>query len=299
MAEPRKTVFISYAHKDRKWVDELVTVLAPWIRSKRVELWDDSRIQPGSMWLHEIERALDEATVAVMLVTPAFLASDFIMEREFPVLLERVRKKNMRLMWIAAEPSAFEATPLSEYQAVNDPARPLASLTRAERQSEMVDIAKAIADAVTIGTFAGSLEIIDETTEPIAAAVEKRPERAGRDFGVQAVYEPRDDRISFTGSLTTITVADLTHLPPDDREFIADLDDSLVRNYQRWRDVRRGLGDAGGALDSEIQNQLARIARLICADLNSVLDFLRTMHKYDLEDHYGRYRFICQQLPAT
>jgi hypothetical protein len=299
MAEPRKTVFISYAHKDRRWVDELVTVLAPWIRSKRVELWDDSRIQPGSMWLQEIERALDEATVAVMLVTPAFLASDFIMEREFPVLLERVRKKNMRLMWIAAEPSAYEATPLGQYQAVNNPSRPLASLTRTERQSELVDIAKAIADAVTIGTFAGSLEIIDETTEPIAAAVEKRPERADRDFRVQAVYEPRNDRISFTGSLTTITVADLAHLPPDDREFIADLDDSLVRNYQRWRDVRRGLGDAGGALDGEIQNQLTRIARLICADLNNILDFLRTMHKYDLEDHYGRYRFICQQLPAT
>jgi hypothetical protein len=88
-------------------------------------------------------------------------------------------------------------------------------------------------------------------------------------------------------------------LPASDREFIADLEDSLVRNYDRWKNVRRGLGDAGGALDSEIAGQLNRIERLMCKDLNSILDFLKTMHKFDLEDHYGRYRYICSQLPSV
>ena len=48
MPEPRKTVFVSYAHEDRKWADELITFLAPWIRDKRVDLWDDSRISFGN-----------------------------------------------------------------------------------------------------------------------------------------------------------------------------------------------------------------------------------------------------------
>ena len=82
MAAARKTVFVSYAHKDRKWADELMTFLAPWIRDKRVDLWDDSRIQLGDNWRTEIQKAIEEATVAVLLVTKDFLASDFITKHE-------------------------------------------------------------------------------------------------------------------------------------------------------------------------------------------------------------------------
>lgn len=48
--------------------------------------------------------------------------------------------------------------------------------------------------------------------------------------------------------------------------------------------------------DGEVESPLKRIATLMCKDLNSILDFLRTMHKAELEDHYGRYRYICQRL---
>jgi len=296
MAAARKTVFVSYAHKDRKWADELVAFLAPWIRDKRVDLWDDSRIQLGESWQTEIQKALEEATVAVLLVTKDLLASDFVTTHELPVLLERARQKQVRLAWIAVGHSAVEATELWQFQAVNDPGRPLEALSRAQRNKAMADIAKAIADAVTIGTFAGGLQIIDKTTEPLEAAFEGRAERTSRDFRVQANYEPAQDRISFGGMGVTITAADLERLPDDDREFIADLEDSLDRNYQRWRAVRKGLGDAGGALDDEMDNQLTRIAKLMCRDLNSILDFLREMHKFELEDHYARYRYICERL---
>jgi len=296
MAAARKSVFVSYAHENRRWADEVVKFLAPWIRDKRVDLWDDSRIQLGANWQTEIQKALAEATVAVLLVTPDFLASDFIAQHELPVLLERARREKVRLAWIAVEPSGVEATELWQFQAANDPYRPLETLSRAERNKSMVEIAKAIADAVTMGTFAGGLKIIDETTEPLEAALEGRPERAVRSFGVQAHYEPTRNRISFQGTQVTITAKDLEHLPDQDREFIADLEESLERNYGRWRAVRKGLGDAGGALDGEVEAQLTRIAKLMCRDLNSILDFLRKMYKYELEDHYGRYRFICERL---
>lgn len=128
------------------------------------------------------------------------------------------------------------------------------------------------------------------------AALEGRPERPERVFHVKARYEPTKNEISFTGTRETVTAADLELLPAEDREFIADLEDSLKMNYERWRAVRRGLGDAGGALDSEVERQLSRITKLMCRDLNSILDFLREMHKVELEDHYGRYRFACAKL---
>ncbi len=233
MAEARKTVFVSYAREDRRWANELLTFLAPWIREKRVNLWDDSRIQPGASWRAEIESAIEEATVAVLLVSKAFFASDFISEYELPILVERARTRQMRLAWVAVGYSAVEATPLWQFQAV------------------------------------------------------KRK------------FEPAQDRISFRGAYQSIAVDDLTRLPEADREFIADLEDSLVRNYKRWSAVRKGLGDAGGTLDGEVENQLTRIAKLMCRDLNAILGFLREMHKAELEDHYARYRYICERLNAA
>lgn len=292
-------MFVSYAHKDRKWADELLTFLAPWIRDKRVDLWDDSRLQAGDNWKTEIREAIHEASVAVLLVSKDFLASDFIAEQELPMLLERATRKEIRLAWIAVGHSSVLETPLAQFQAVNDPQHPLMTLARSERDKVMVDIAKKIADAVTIRTLAGGLRIIDETTEPIEAALENRFEDENRSFRVQAEYEPSQDRISFSGTSEKISVNDLAYLPQEDREFIADLEDSLDRNYKRWRLVRRTLGDAGGALDGEVQAQLARITKLMCSDLNAILDFLRDMHKFELEDHYARYRFICAKLQSA
>src|SRR5262249_9630753 len=162
-----------------------------------------------------------------------------------------------------------------------------------------VEIETKVADAVRMGTWAGGLQIIDETTEPLEAALAGRPENKDRRFGVQAKYEAAVDRISFVGATQVITVADLDRLPPADREFIADLEDSLDRNYKRWAAVRKGLGDAGGALDDEVERQLARIAKIMCRDLQAILGFLRDMHKGELEDHYSRYRYICERLHAA
>src|SRR6185436_16407477 len=97
----------------------------------------------------------------------------------------------------------------------------------------------------------------------------------------------------------TITVADFANLPPEDREFIADLDDSMGRNYERWKAERDKLGNDGGVHDGDVEKELTRIGRLICRDLNSILKFIHDMHKAELEDHYARYRFICQQLGAA
>ena len=298
MPEPRKTVFLSYSHKDRKWVNELSTFLAPWLRDRRVEYWDDSRIVLGANWQTDIEHAIDSATVAVPLVTANYLASRFVMEVELPLLIERARKSQLRLAWVAVTHSAVEATALWNFQAANDPSRPLDTLDKPRRSQVMSDVARQIADAATIGTLARGLRTIDETTEPFEAALEGRPAKLDRTFGVQAHYEAAHNEISFTGSTQKITAADLERLPPQDREFIADLEDSLRTNYERWRTVHKQLGDAGGALDGEVERHLRRIGKLICSDLNSILEFLRQMHKYELEDHYGRYRYICEKLAA-
>lgn len=299
MPAPSKRIFVSYSHKDAKWVEALTTQLAPWLRDKRVVLWADTQIGVGRSWRAEINAAMAQAKVAVLLVTKDFLASSFIVENELPAILALARDNKLKLVWIPIGHSGVQATALWQFQAASDPGRPLETLKRPQRDKVLTAIAKQIADAATLGTLAGGLKIIDETTEPLEAALDGRREQKDRTFGVEARYEEQQNQISFKGSLTVIKPEDLDRLPEPDREFIADLEDSLDRNYKRWSVVRSGLGDAGGALDDEVERQLARVAKLMCKDLTSILDFLRSMHKYELEDHYSRYRYICARLNAA
>ncbi len=146
---PGALVVISYSHADEKWRDYLKTFLKPLITQKRLRIWDDTAIDAGGLWRDEIARFFGAASVAILLVSQDFLASDFIAKQELPQLTERARKKGMLLLWIAVSPSTYELDPvLKELQALNDPKNPLAKLSKTGREDALVDISKKIAAAI-------------------------------------------------------------------------------------------------------------------------------------------------------
>jgi len=129
-ATARDLVFVSYSRKDAFWLKRLRTHLKPYERKGSLEVWDDQRIQTGARWIEEIKTALGRARVAVLLVSPDYLASDFIAEHELPNLLSR--EKDLRVVWIPVRPSTFATTEIGKYQAALDPARSLAEMNEAE-----------------------------------------------------------------------------------------------------------------------------------------------------------------------
>ena len=140
----RDQVFISYSHKDREWLEKFQVVLKPLIRRGVVTIWDDTRIQTGQKWRDEIQQALDSAKVAVLLVSPDFLASDFISESELPPLLEAAGRDGLTIVWVPVRDCLFGETEIKDYQAAWNPDRPLASLSAAEADKALVDISKKI-----------------------------------------------------------------------------------------------------------------------------------------------------------
>src|SRR5687768_9880622 len=83
------SVFISYSHKDEVWKDRLASHLGVLEKQELLDLWDDRRIEAGEEWFEEIEAAIEDADVAVLLVSADFLNSKFILEEEVPRFLQR------------------------------------------------------------------------------------------------------------------------------------------------------------------------------------------------------------------
>ncbi len=130
------SLFISYGHRDMAptdWLERLKLYLAPLRRQEVVDIWDDSRIRVGANWRQEIDQALTDASAAILLVGPAFLASEFISSQELPALLEAAKKRGLKIYPVIVGYCAYQASVLEPYQAFNDPEKPLESLSAAEQ----------------------------------------------------------------------------------------------------------------------------------------------------------------------
>lgn len=139
-------VFVSYAHKDKRWLDRLKAALEPYVREKAIEVWDDTKIDFGADWQDEIQKALSRAHVAVLLVSTAFMASEFIANRELQAFFKKRKKQGMRILPVLIGPSMFqEHEVLSKVQAVNRPNRLLSKMKRSDADATLVELAGFIA----------------------------------------------------------------------------------------------------------------------------------------------------------
>ena len=90
-------VVICYSHKDAEFLEAFRVHLNPWEDEDLLELWSDKKIQLNQDWHQEIQQTLESIAVAVLLVSPNFLASDYIRQYELPLLLRHCEEGHIAL----------------------------------------------------------------------------------------------------------------------------------------------------------------------------------------------------------
>ena len=130
-----QSLFISYAHRDMaevNWLDRLRAYLAP-LRRRTITVWEDSQIPTGALWDAEIKAALEGADAAILLVGPAFFASEYIETVELPHLLAAIKKRGVSILPLVVGYCNYAGSLLGPFQALNDHQKPLEALPLAEQ----------------------------------------------------------------------------------------------------------------------------------------------------------------------
>ena len=141
----RDQFFVSYSRKDKKYMEELKVHLKPY----KLPKWIDTDIQTGANWKKELQVAVKKTRVAVFLVSPDSLASDFINNEELGPLVAAKEAGEVTIVWVQLRACAIEVTPFKGIQSVvSPPGDPVAGLSKPSRDAAWLEVSREVKKAL-------------------------------------------------------------------------------------------------------------------------------------------------------
>jgi hypothetical protein len=150
------TVFVSYAREDDELRKRLYDHLGALRAMDEIKDWYDGEIVAGTDWAAEVRDQMASAEIILLLITPAFLGSDFIGRVELVAALERHRQRTARVIPVIMKSVYWQSTSLGPLQALPQHAKP--AVTWDDQDAAMADIARGVDRAVRDVRAARTLE---------------------------------------------------------------------------------------------------------------------------------------------
>ena len=139
------SVFISYAHADENFRNDLVKHLDPLRRLGLIETWHDRKIKPGEVWDRAISTNLEKAQIILLLVSIDFINSEYCYDVELERALERHDNGQAKVIPIILRACMWQQTPFAKLQALPKDAQ--AVTLWPDRDAAFVNVAEGIRQA--------------------------------------------------------------------------------------------------------------------------------------------------------
>lgn len=238
----KQSIFISYSRKDEKEKDKLLSHLGVLQKAGLLSIWSDEEIGPGADWKKEIEQAMAQASVAILLVTSNFLNSDFILKKEVPRLLQRRQNEGLIIFPVIAKACDWKAFDwLREMNVYPKNARPVWSDAGSHVDEDLAKIAEELRSIVNRTSP-------KNTQEPVRNLPPDIPYRADIHF------EEKIHKVQFVKS--KIVMSQQQQIPPNVETKL--IFDRLIYNTYEgfWQESRPGFCDKSGIYDLSLALQI-------------------------------------------
>lgn len=173
-------VFLSYAHVDEDYRNELEKHLMSLKHQGIIESWHDRRILPGEEWAGRIDDELKRADIILLLISADFIASQYCYEIEMKEALIRHEHGEAVVIPIILRPCDWTELPFKKLQALPKDGKAVAKYPSLD--DAFLEISKGLRDvAKKISAKTGSSDktraavsrIGSSTTNQVAMVLEK------------------------------------------------------------------------------------------------------------------------------
>lgn len=113
-----KNIFICYTGEDSSYKEKFESSLANLKRANKVKIWSDQEILAGEKPDETIEMHLKEADIIVLLLSPDFLDSDKIWDKEFPVIEKHLKNKTAKVIPILLRSCDWKETKIGKLKTI-------------------------------------------------------------------------------------------------------------------------------------------------------------------------------------
>lgn len=110
--------FISYSHKDEKYLERFHIHLAQLKRRELISTWTDQEILAGAKLDDEISQSLGNSNIFIALISPDYISSNYCYEREFETALKMHENGEIIIVPVIAEDCDWKNTPFQKFKAL-------------------------------------------------------------------------------------------------------------------------------------------------------------------------------------
>lgn len=147
-AGPEFRIFYSYARPDKELRDKLESHLALLRQRKLITGWHDRHISGGQLWADEISEHMEEAQIILLLISDAFLNSDYCYGVEMARALEKHAEGSAYVIPIILRHVDWHHAPFSHLQALPTKGQPVIGGPWNDVDEAFTEIAKDIRKTV-------------------------------------------------------------------------------------------------------------------------------------------------------